>query len=362
MLPILDYTLAERDHPAFLTLLRDMLINGGYLYLKNTPVPQAVVDDMIESTDQFFNLPMAVKDKLDMNNNKHFNGYFRKGTAENPTREQYNYGDENELASALEGAPIYHHIHGDTPWPDESEFPDGQAKMREYYVHMKALAMQFTKHVSEALGLGPDGFEPHLEDDLARRQLRCKLLRYPVCAPSTTGFVPHTDSNFLTYLLQASDEPGLELQKPSGEWYPAPPIQGTFMIFLGRVLEKMSHNVVKAPMHRVMSPAKGTRHSVGFFQGVSMDTRVVDAHFEFPQEVLDMARARQEREGDTSEFKHIENDFLPAGEVVLNFKLKAHPLVCYRYYPTLFPKFFPDGLPPRYAQIWEKQQAQVLAN
>jgi isopenicillin N synthase-like dioxygenase len=33
-------------------------------------------------------------------------------------------------------------------------------------------------------------------------------------------------------------------------------------------------------MHRVVSPTQGTRYSVGFFQGVAMETRVADAKFE----------------------------------------------------------------------------------
>jgi isopenicillin N synthase-like dioxygenase len=46
------------------------------------------------------------------------------------------------------------------------------------------------------------------------------------------------------------------------------------------VLEKITHRLVKAPMHRVVSPKSGTRYSVGFFQGVAADTRVADAKFE----------------------------------------------------------------------------------
>ncbi|KAJ7059526.1 Clavaminate synthase-like protein [Mycena amicta] len=348
-IPLLDLSLAQRDKPAFITQLRNMLINGGYVYLTQTPVPTEVIDNMVESTAKFFGLPMEAKDAVDMNDCAHFNGYLRRGTAENPTREQFNYGDE--AADPAEGAPIYHGIHGSTPWPDDALFPGCRAKMAEYYNDMKDLSIQFTKYVAEALGLDADAFESLQEADVARRQLRCKLLRYPASPPPTTGFVPHTDSNFLTYILQASDEPGLELQKPSGEWYPAPPIRGTFIVLIGRVLEKITHNLVKAPMHRVMSPTKGTRYSVGFFQGVAMDTRVADAKFEFPQNVVDIARARQEREGDNKEFKYIDNDYIPAGEVVLNFKLKAHPLVAYKYYPTLFPKFYPDGLPAKYAHV-----------
>ncbi|KAJ6475595.1 hypothetical protein C8R45DRAFT_907231 [Mycena sanguinolenta] len=223
--------------------------------------------------------------------------------------------------------------------------------MKEYYNHLKNLSLRFTKYVAEALGLGPDELESLFERDVSRRQLRCKLLRYPTCPPSTTGFVPHTDANFLTYLLQASAEPGLEMRNPSGGWLPVAPIPGTFIVFVGDVLEKVTQSVVKAPLHRVMSPTQGTRHSIGFFQGVAMDTRIADVKFEFPQEVLDMKRARQEREGDTTEYRITENDHLPAGQAVLNFKLRAHPLVAYKFYPTLFPKFFPDGLPARYASL-----------
>ncbi|KAF7342737.1 Fe2OG dioxygenase domain-containing protein [Mycena sanguinolenta] len=349
--PLLDWTLADSDKPAFIAQLRGILINGGFLYLQNTPVPPALIDQMVDATAKFFALPAEAKDAADMNDTAHFNGYLRRGPVENPTREQFNYGDDH--ADAAEGAPVYHNIHGRTPWPDDALFPGCRAIMGEYYKHLKALSIKFTCFVAEALGLAADAFEPLFESDVARRQLRCKLLRYPACAPSTTGFVAHTDSNFLTYLLQASDEPGLEMQNASGEWSAAPTIRGTFIILVGRVLEKITHRLVKAPMHRVVSPTKGTRYSVGYFQGVAMDTRVAEASakYKYPQEVLDMQRAREEREGDNTEFRLVESDNLPAGEAVLNFKLKAHPLVAYKFYPALFPKFYPDGLPAKYASM-----------
>ncbi|KAJ7750270.1 hypothetical protein B0H16DRAFT_857941 [Mycena metata] len=347
-IPLLDLSLAQRDKPAFIAQLRGMLVNGGFAYLAHSPVSKELVDKMVDSTAQFFALPADVKDSVTMNDSAHFNGYLRKGSVENPTREQFNYGDDAGNWPA-EGAPVYHKIHGSTPWPDEAVFPGGRAVMKDYYTQLKLLSLQFTQYVAEALGLSPDAFESISEPDVAMRQLRCKLLRYPTCPPSTTGFVPHTDSNFLTYLLQASDEPGLEIQNSSGEWFAAPPIRGTFILLTGKILEKVTHGLVKAPLHRVVSPTQGTRYSVGYFQGVAMDTRVSETKFEFPQELLDMKRARQEREGDTTEFRFTESDKIPTGEGVLNFKLRAHPLVTYKYYPELFPKFFPDGLPAKYA-------------
>jgi isopenicillin N synthase-like dioxygenase len=113
-IPLLDFTLAQRDRPAFIAQLRGMLINGGFVYLKQTPVPSDVVDKMVDSTAKFFALPPEVKDSVDMSHCAHFNGYLRKGSVENPTREQFNYGDDS-LSSYEEGAPEYHKVHGSTP-------------------------------------------------------------------------------------------------------------------------------------------------------------------------------------------------------------------------------------------------------
>jgi isopenicillin N synthase-like dioxygenase len=112
-IPFLDYSLSQRDKPAFIAQLRDRFINGGFVYLEKGPVPTEVIDKMVDATTKFFALPPEAKDTCDMNRVAHFNGYLRKGPAENPTREQFNYGDEN--IALEEGSPEYHKIHGSTP-------------------------------------------------------------------------------------------------------------------------------------------------------------------------------------------------------------------------------------------------------
>lgn len=112
-LPLLDMSLAQRDKPAFIARLREMLVNRGFVYLEKTPVPTEVIDKMVDSTTKFFALSTEAKKACDMNHTAHFNGYLCKGPVENPTREQFNYGDDN--ADPLEGAPVYHKIHGTTP-------------------------------------------------------------------------------------------------------------------------------------------------------------------------------------------------------------------------------------------------------
>ncbi|KAJ7087986.1 hypothetical protein B0H15DRAFT_949801 [Mycena belliarum] len=79
-------------------------------------------------------------------------------------------------------------------WLDNALLPGCRTAMADY---LKRLSVQFMCDVA------PGALEPLFEADVARRQLRCKILRYPACPPATTGFVPHTDWSFLTYVRQA---------------------------------------------------------------------------------------------------------------------------------------------------------------
>jgi hypothetical protein len=72
--------------------------------------------------------------------------------------------------------------------------------MMSYYTHMKNLGLLYTGYVAEALGLAPDAFEPLFESDVAKRQFRCKLLKYPLVEGGVVGFPAHTDSNFISYV------------------------------------------------------------------------------------------------------------------------------------------------------------------
>ncbi|KAF7323858.1 Fe2OG dioxygenase domain-containing protein [Mycena kentingensis (nom. inval.)] len=348
--PILDYSLAARDHDAFISLLRTHLLDHGCMYLSNTPVPDELIAKMTSAIVQYFAMPAEVKEACNINNVANFNGYHRRGPAENPSCEQSSYGQDN-AAKCTEGAPVHYKLHGATPWPPEESFPGGRAVMQEYYDSCKKVSLQFTEYVAEALGLAPDGFESLFEGDIDRRQGRCRFLRYPEMAEPATGSAlkAHTDANFLTYLLQATPESGLEIMMPGEKWVQVTAVPNTLLLLSGDIIEKITKGMVKATPHRVLSPDKGTRHSVAFFQGVAPDTRIVDVNLEFPQFIKDMARARQGNAN--QEYPILPNDRIPTARGVLNIKLKAAPLVAYKFYPDIFPELFPDGLPEKWARM-----------
>ncbi len=85
-------------------------------------------------------------------------------------------------------------------------------------------------------------------------QHRLKLVKYP---PSTgeargQGVGAHKDSSgWLTFLYQVGNEEGLEVLSKDGQWIPAPPIEGTFVVNFGNAFEAATEGAVRATVHRV---------------------------------------------------------------------------------------------------------------
>lgn len=115
--PILDYSLLsnEADRAIFISQLRNALINVGFLYLKNHPVPQDVVDRLISYIPRLFDLSQEAKDKIKMANSEHFLGYSRLGTeltkGQVDQREQFDFGTKHKCRWQ-KGDPDYYRLWG----------------------------------------------------------------------------------------------------------------------------------------------------------------------------------------------------------------------------------------------------------
>ena len=63
----------------------------------------------------------------------------------------------------------------------------------------------------------------------------------------------------------------------TGEWVPAPPVDGTFVCNVGDVLERVSGGRWRSTPHRVTTTAAGDRLSFPFFLDPSWDAAIPDA-------------------------------------------------------------------------------------
>lgn len=172
-----------------------------------------------------------------------------------------------------------------------------------------------------------------------------KLIKYPT-PPSdaeSQGVGAHKDSEFLTFLLQATPHHGLEVQNKAGEWISAPPMDGSLVVNIGRALEAITGGVCTATTHRVnLAPSNyvdahgtplGPRFSIPVFQGMSLDLSVEDINLEFPAHIKELVGDEKARSDAEATFNKIFSG--RTGEGTLIHRIISHQDVGRRWYPEL---------------------------
>ena len=99
-----------------------------------------------------------------------------------------------------------------------------------------------------------------------------RILRYPPLTgneePGALRAAAHEDINLLT-ILPASNERGLQLKTPSGDWGYVPSDFGTLVVNVGDMLQEASRGYYKSTSHRVANPtgesARRSRISLPLF-------------------------------------------------------------------------------------------------
>ena len=80
--PVLSLAAARsaETKPGFLAQLRDALLSVGFMYISDTGLPEALVQQVIQQTSLFFDedvLPLEEKEAIEMKNQKSFLGWSR---------------------------------------------------------------------------------------------------------------------------------------------------------------------------------------------------------------------------------------------------------------------------------------------
>ncbi|KAF2677618.1 Clavaminate synthase-like protein [Lentithecium fluviatile CBS 122367] len=352
-IPILPLSSAldPATKPQFLSHLRSALLNVGFLYLSETGLPDELVKDVIRECKEFFELPWEEKERIEMKNEKSFLGWSRldnETTALNiDHREQLDLSTPQPVPGPE--APLYHNLLAPNQWPSPNYLSSFRLVYEDYMRRMSRISMLFTSLIAEAIGLPPDSFDKFFDQD---QQHKLKIVKYPeVDVPDLPagaseidrkrweikrqGVGPHKDSMLTSYLLQASDQPGLQAQNAKGEWVDCKPIAGTLVVAIGQGMEALTDGVCASTTHRVLSPKKGegARYSVPFFQGVSYDAQF--EAMDVPPEVLKLRDEARKARKDDVEFTFVKGRWGHLGEATLMNRVKSHPDVGERWYPEL---------------------------
>jgi isopenicillin N synthase-like dioxygenase len=246
----------------------DVCEEVGFFYVKNHGVPLDLIERMYSATQQFFGLPLEVKQRLDVaNSGPTLRGYippYGENTDPNNTRdlkEVFDFGVHQEEISPFFGPNLM---------PSESELPDFRETCEAYHSAMMALARKLVSAFALGLGLPADYFEALQHNPITIQ----RLLHYPsqegAVSQEEIGIGAHTDYGVLTILSQDSVG-GLQVRNGNGDWVSAPPVEGTFIINIGDLVQAMTNGRYSSTVHRVINTSGVARYSIPFFIDLDFD-------------------------------------------------------------------------------------------
>lgn len=329
-LPVLDISrlnAGPEEAARFREELRDAMHDVGFIYLAGHGIPQELTDAMLEVSRRFFDLPEEQKLAIENIHSPQFRGYTRVGGEITDGgvdwREQIDIGVERDTVQPGPGVPDYWRLEGPNLWPEG--LPGMRETVTEWTERLSAVSLDLLRALAVSLGAPEDTFDAAFA---AQAFPMLKIVRYPGESDPEPkqGVGSHRDGGVLTLLLVEPGKGGLQVEH-QGEWIDAPQVPGTFVVNIGEMLELATNGYLKATLHRVISPLRGTdRISLPFFFNPALDATMprlaVSPEFQ--------ARARGLSVDPTN------SPILQTyGDNALRYRVRAHPNVVAVHHPDL---------------------------
>ncbi len=321
-LPILDFSRlngSAEEASAFRNELREAMHEVGFIYLTGHGVPQELTDAVLDISRRFFELSEDQKLAVENVHSPQFRGYTRVGgeltDGAVDWREQIDIGVERDTVEPGPGVADYWRLEGPNLWPEA--LPEMPGIVSEWTERLSAVSLALLRAVAVSLGAEQDAFDAAFAE---RAFPLLKIVRYPGESDPEPkqGVGSHRDGGVLTLLLVEPGKGGLQVEY-QGQWIDAPQVPGAFVVNIGEMLELATNGYLKATLHRVISPLRGTdRISLPFFYNPALDATMpqLAGSPEF------LARARGLSLDPTN------SPILETyGDNALRYRLRAHPNV-----------------------------------
>lgn len=327
-LPILDFSQFQAGGKSREKFLKELLFSAheiGFFYITNHGTSTELLAEAQALSKAFFDLPLNEKLEVAEINSPHFRGYTQINgelTRQKPdTREQFDTMLEYpaiELADIPTDKP-WLRIYGPNQWP--TQLPRLKTVFEALQQAQTELAISLLKAFALALGQAEDAFADIYQD---RPSVVLRAIHYPGIENSEQGVGAHKDFGVLTFVQQGKT-PGLEVLKDD-QWILAEPIEGTFVVNIGELLEAATNGFLKATLHRVIPSEVGKdRYSLAYFLNADLD-RVVPT--------LTLSEALQKQiPGITKDPNN--PIYANVGKNLLKGRLRSHPDVAAKFYPDI---------------------------
>lgn len=310
----------------------------GFFYVANHGIARHLIEDAYACAETFFSLPFARKLETGIARSKHHRGYV-------PVTERGDYADEQgarhyeAFDSGMDLSPgdvlaKDRYLVGPNVWP---RLPGFREATTAYYRAATVLGQRLCRAFEMTLGLRAGFFDDFMDRPTSQLRYLHYLRNEDAPLDDDMNMGAHTDYECFTILHQRA--PGLQVVNSDGRWIDAPPIDGTFVINIGDLLEVWTNGAFKSTLHRVQNNGH-ERYSMPFFVAANYDAVVR------PIDGLSPARGSQR--------------YAPvvAGHHLMNQLMRDFGYLKARYEANLMPLEFEVT----YGNPYEQNKAQPLAH
>ncbi|AES66436.1 putative deacetoxyvindoline 4-hydroxylase [Medicago truncatula] len=258
IIPIIDFANFGNDPKTrheITSKIREACETWGFFQVVNHGIPLNVLEDMRNGVIRFFEQDVEVKKEL----------YSR-----DPMRPfSYNSNFNLYSSSALNWRDTFVcSLAPNAPKPQDLPLVC-RDELLEYGEYVTKLGMTLFELLSEALGLHPN----HLKDMGCAKGILSLSHYYPACPEPelTMGTTKHSDSCFLTLLLQDDHIGGLQVFHQN-KWIDIPPIPDALVVNVGDLLQLVTNDKFKSVEHKVLANIIGPRVSVACFFNADLNS------------------------------------------------------------------------------------------
>ncbi|KAL8868152.1 MAG: hypothetical protein Q9174_005177 [Haloplaca sp. 1 TL-2023] len=266
-LPIISLTpLLERNPSSAQSAAGSLLSafkTSGFLYLKDSPIPDELLSEVYALSAQFFARPFKDKNTLAWTTPKANRGFSSQG------REKTSLGlSKDEVGGDRDGVgedqkeSFEMGREGEEGCPNQ--WPEGDVKFKEvmldFHERCRKLHAVVMRGIAIGMGLDPDFFA----DFVKQGDNTLRLLHYP--GVSSGAFA----------------NGGLQVERQDGSFTDVTPIEGTIVLNAGDMLSRWSNGEIRSTRHRVVEPPVKARdgypprYSVAYFCNPDFD-KTIDA-------------------------------------------------------------------------------------
>lgn len=271
-IPVIDISALREDSAGaqIISKIDHACREVGFFYIIGHGFDMELATGLRDNASEFFKLPEPIKltTGLDPSMRGYLPLYYQSRISDSFSGTSH---QEGFWMGADFGSDKRHLLEADNRWPQQSA--ELRTAMLRYRDAIESVAAVLGKSFGDALGQSDDFYARQF----ARPTSRLKINHYPPQdnpeSVDNIGVVPHSDSGAFTILWQ-DDNGGLEVCSKNGEWVGAPPLENSFVVNIGDILQYWSNGRYSSTPHRVINRNGVDRYSIPYFVNPGADTKI----------------------------------------------------------------------------------------